>query len=312
MRAAFCTRYGAPEVLQIRDVAKPIPRTNELCIRIFATAVTASDCIVRSFDVPPKFRFLMGLAIGFKRPRQPILGMVLAGEVESVGAEVTRFKPGDHVYAFTGRRFGTYAEYTCVRKDALIAMKPTTLTYDEAAAVPYGGLLALHFLRKGGIQAGGRVLIYGASGAIGTSAVQLARYFGASVAGVCSSANLDMVKGLGADPVIDYTREDFTKRDERYDLILNAVGKRKAQLECQDALTPSGRFITVDDGSPNLSVEDLLLLKKLAEDGSLKPVIDRVFPLEQIVDAHRYVDLGHKKGNVVVTVGQSGEGVASD
>jgi NADPH:quinone reductase-like Zn-dependent oxidoreductase len=302
MRAVVCTRYGPPEVLQLRELPKPMPKTSEVCIRIFATAVTASDCIVRAFNVPLLFKLPMGFALGFTRPRNPVLGLVLAGEVASVGRDVTQFKPGDQVYGFTAFRFGAYAEYKCLPETAILALKPSSVTYEEAAAVPYGGLLALYFLKKAGVQSGQRVLVYGASGAIGTSAVQLAKYFGAEVTGVCSTANLDLVKSLGADAVIDYTHEDFTKNGVRYDLIFNAVGTRKAKLQAQGSLTPDGVHITVDDSSPKMRAEDLVFLTGLVEAGRLRPVIDRSYPLEQIVDAHRYVDNGHKKGNVVVAV----------
>ena len=302
MRAVVCTRYGPPEVLQLRDLPKPMPNTSEVSIRIFATAVTASDCIVRAFNVPLRFKLPMGFALGFTKPRNPILGLVLAGEVESVGRDVTRFKPGDEVYGFTAFRFGAYAEYKCLPETAILALKPSNVTYEEAAAIPYGGLLALYFLKKEGIQSRHRVLVYGASGAIGTSAVQLAKYFGAEVTGVCSTANLDLVKSLGADAVIDYTREDFTQNGVRYDLIFNAVGTRKAKLQTQASLTPDGSHITVDDSSPKMRAEDLVFLTELVEAGKLRPVIDRTYPLDQIVDAHRYVDQGHKKGNVVVAV----------
>lgn len=302
MKAIVCTKYGPPEVLLLKEVEKPTPKNNEVLIKIFATTVTASDCIVRGFKVPIIFWIPMALAVGFPKPRQPILGMVLAGEVESVGKDVKSFTKGDEVFGWDRFVFGTYAEYKCMPEEGVLATKPSNVNYKEAAAVPYGGLLALHFLRKGNIQSGQKILIYGASGAIGTSAVQIARYLGAEVTGVCSTTNLELVKSLGADTVIDYTKEDFRNRGELYDFIFNAVGKRKAQLQCKKVLTPNGKHITVDDGSPKLHIEELILLKELVEAGKLRAVIDRCYPLEQIVEAHRYVEKGHKKGNVVVTV----------
>jgi len=305
MKAIVCTGYGPPEVLQLKEVEKPAPKNNEILIKIFATAVTASDCIVRGSKVPVwhPMGLMMRMVIGFTKPRRPILGMVSAGDIESVGKDVKRFKKGDQVYTFNIMRFGTYAEYICLPENEVIAEKPFNLTYEEAAAIPFGGMLALHFLKKGNIQSGQRILIYGASGAIGTSAVQLARYFGAKVTGVCSTTNLELVKSLGSDTVIDYTIEDFTNRGELYDLIFDAVGKRKSSnFQGKKALTPNGKYISVDDGSPKLHIEELILLKELVEAGEIKPVIDRCYPLEQMVEAHRYVDKGHKKGNVVITV----------
>jgi NADPH:quinone reductase-like Zn-dependent oxidoreductase len=290
-------------VLQLKELPDPRPKDNEVLLKIFATTVTASDCIVRGFKVPPSFRIPMGLALGFSRPRNPVLGMVSAGEVAAVGKGVERFHTGDQVYALHIRRLGSYAEYLCLPADEVIAPKPSNLTYEEAAAIPYGGLIALHYLRKGNIRSGQRVLIYGASGAIGTAAVQIAGHFGAQVTGICSTANVELVKSLGAGAVIDYTREDPNSRDERYDFVLDAVGRRKSsQFQGGKALTPGGKYISVDDGSPRLDVKGLTFLTGLIEAGELRPVIDRRYPLEQIVEAHRYVDQGHKKGNVVITV----------
>lgn len=288
------------------EVVRPLPKKKEVCIRIFATAVTASDCIIRTgFRLSFAYRIIGRLAIGITAPRQPILGMVMAGEIESVGADVSRFKPGDKVFGMGGLHFGCYAEHVCWPEDAVLDVVPPNLSYEEAAAIPYGGLFAAHFLTKVGVQAGQRVLIYGASGAIGTSAVQLACHVGAQVTGVCSSSNIDLVRSLGATAVIDYTRENFVDRNERYDIIFDAVGKRKsreAMLQSAKALAPNGKRISVDSGTPRLRRQALADLRQLSESGVLRPVIDRRYRLEQIVDAHRYVDQGHKKGNVVVTV----------
>jgi NADPH:quinone reductase-like Zn-dependent oxidoreductase len=305
MRAVLCTGYGPPEVLRLAEVERPIPRRNQIRIRIVATSVSVSDCVIRGLRVPRMSRILFRLVAGMKAPRRPILGMVLAGDVESVGRDVTSFKEGDPVFGFSRWRFGTYAEEVCWPANGLLAARPTNLSYEEAAALPYGGLLAMHCLRKAKIQPGQRVLVYGASGAIGTAAVQLARHFGAGVTGVCSATNLQLVESLGAEAVLDYTREDFTSRGERYDVILDAVGKRKSAVAMRyasRALTPGGTCISIDDDLPRPIQQDLNLLKQLAESGALKPVIDRRYRLDEIVEAHRYVDLGHKKGNVIVTV----------
>jgi NADPH:quinone reductase-like Zn-dependent oxidoreductase len=308
MKAIVCTQYGPPDVLQLKEVAKPEPSDKEVLIRIYATAVTASDCIIRGFKVPIRRWILGRLLVGLTKPRKPILGLVLAGKIETVGKDVKRFQTGDQVFAFTKFRFGAYAECTCLPENSVLALKPSNVTYEEAAAVPFGGLLALHFLRKGEIQSGQKVLIYGASGAVGTSAVQLARHFGAEVTGVCSTTNVELVKSLGVDQVIDYTQEDSMQGGGLYDLIFDAVGKRKSsklKVQCKTALTPNGKYISVDDGSPLLQSEDLILFKELVEAGKIQPVIDRCYPLEHIVEAHRYVETGHKKGNVVITVEQN-------
>ena len=308
MKAVVCTKYGPPEVLHLRQMPKPTPKHKEVLIRIYATAVTASDCIIRGAKLPVVSTLLMRVVLGFTKPRKSVLGLVVAGEIEAVGKEVTRFRPGDQVYGFTGFGFGSYAQYTCMpEKESIrgcLASKPVTLSYEKAAAIPYGAILAMHFLRAGNIQPRQKVLIYGASGAIGTTAVQVVKHYGAEVTGVCSTTNLDLVKSLGADNVLDYTTQD-SLGGERYDFVLDAVGKRKSsklKLQCSDALTTNGKYISVDDAIPKARVEYLVLLKELVDSGGFKPVIDRTYPLEQLVDAHRYVDKGHKRGNVVVTV----------
>lgn len=305
MKVIVCTGYGPPEVLQLREVEKPTPKPDQVRIKIHSTAATSSDTLVRSLNLHGPMRVAARLILGMRRPRRAVLGLVLAGEIDSIGADVRSFKVGDQVFGFEGFAFGSYAEYKCMAENGVLTAKPSNLSYEQAAAIPYGGLLALQYLNRGGIQSGQRVLIYGASGAVGTSAVQLAKHFGATVTGVCSAANLELVTSLGADAVIDYTKDDFTKDGERYDLILVAVGNRfgpPSQAACEKALAPKGKYVAVDQGRPKLIKEELVLLRQLAEAGELVPVIDRTYPLEQMVEAHRYVDQGHKKGNVVITV----------
>ena len=305
MKAVICTRWGPPEVLQVAEVERPEPRKGEVRIRIFATAVTVSDCIARGLKAPLRYRILGRVLLGWRGPRRPIFGIVLAGEIDSVGRNVTTFRPGDPVFGLSQWRAGCYAEYVCWSAKTLLAPRPANMSHEEAVALPYGGLLASHLMRKAAIQPGQRVLVYGASGAIGTATVQLARHFGARVTGVCSTRNLALVESLGAEAVVDYTREDFTSRADRYDVIIDAVGRRKsakALLRAGDALAPGGKSISIDDDFPKPRAEDLMLLKRLAESGELKPVIDRRYPLEEMVEAHRYVEQGHKRGNVIVTV----------
>lgn len=305
MKAAVCTRYGPPEVLRLEEVETPVPRKNEVRIRIGATAVTSSDTYVRGLRLPPAYRMLARLALGWNAPRRSVLGMVLSGVVDSVGDGVRSFKAGDRVFGFNRYRFGTYAQYVCWPEDGLLAARPADLDDEEAAALPYGGLLAFHFLRRARVRAGQRVLVFGASGAVGTSAVQLARHLGAEVTGVCGGSNVELVASLGAGRVIDYKVEDFTAGGECYDLILDAVGRRRSAIALRNfrrALAPGGARVSVDDGTPKLRREDLVSLGTLAVKGEITPVIDRTYALADIADAHRYVDGGHKRGNVIVRV----------
>jgi NADPH:quinone reductase-like Zn-dependent oxidoreductase len=313
MRAAICTAYGPPGVLQLRDVERPVPGDHEVLIKVFATTAHRGDVRIRSFDVPWGQRFMARLVLGFTRPKNPILGMELAGVIESVGKDVTLFKPGDEVFGFTGWGLGAYAEYACVRekprrsieKDGMLAMRPANMTLQEAAAgVATGGATALRVLRKANIRAGQKVLVYGASGSVGTYAVQLAKSFGAEVTGVCSTANVELVRSLGADHVIDYTQQDFTEGGETYDVVFDAVGKL-ASSRGRKALRKNGVYLDVnrDSGSGGGgSPEDLVFLTDLIEQRKIRAVIDRYYPLDEIVEAHRYVEQGHKKGHVVVSV----------
>jgi NADPH:quinone reductase-like Zn-dependent oxidoreductase len=303
MKAIVCTKHGPPDVLQLRELDKPIPERNEVLIKIHATTVTSGDAVLRKLTTIqfllmwPLARFIFGI----KNQRKKILGHELAGEIEALGRDVTRFHKGDAVFGTTGFRGGAHAEYICLPEDAVLTRKPAAMTYKEAAAVPVGGICALYLLQKGNIKRGQQVLVYGASGSIGSYAIQIAKSFGANVTGVCSSKNFELVKSLGAETVIDYTKEDFTQGNKTYHLIFDTVGKVSA-AQCKRVLKKAGRFISTHSSPVKEKPEHLIYLKELIEAGKIKPVIDRCFRLEDIARAHRYVDTGHKKGNVVITM----------
>lgn len=325
MQAIVYTEYGAPDVLHLKnDVEKPTPKANELLIKVHATSVTTGDCNIRGFVfVPNGFKLMTRLAFGLQKPRKSILGVEFAGEVAAVGTEVTRFKVGDQVFGIDGSDLGAYAEYKCVSETKGVVLKPEDLAYEEAVALPNGSLTAYTFLKKiGDLQSGEKILIIGASGSIGTAAVQLAKHFGAEVTGVCSGRNAELVKGLGADHVIDYMQDDFTQNGKTYDIIFDTVGKSSFPAS-KDSLAPTGRYLAsaagigtfgqmlrtsifgkkkVLAGVSSESQEDLIVIKDLVEAGHLKPVIDRSYPMTEIVEAHRYVDSGRKRGNVVITI----------
>jgi NADPH:quinone reductase-like Zn-dependent oxidoreductase len=322
MKAVIYEKYGPPEVLQLREIAKPLPRRSEVLIKIHATTVSAADWRVRSLTVPTGFGLIARLVLGISKPRQPILGTELAGEIEAVGADVTGFNAGDRVFAYSGMRMGAHAEFTCFPENGALALIPTNLSYEQAAALSFGGATALDFFRRGKLHRGESVLINGASGSVGTAAVQLARHFGAQVTAVCSGANAQLVRSLAAAHVIDYSKEDFTHNGQTYDVIMDTAGTAP-YARCKHSLKDGGRLLLVLAGLPAMlpipwvaltsdkkiiagptpeRAGDLQLLAKLAQAGEFRPVIDRRYPLEQIVEAHRYVDSGRKKGNVVITL----------
>lgn len=325
MKAAVFKRYGAPEVLQITEIEKPVPGKNEVLVKIYASSVTAEDPKMRGFNHPPLLKLPVGLMFGFRKPKKTVLGIEFSGIIEAVGHEVKNYKPGDHVFGYSGLSFGTYAEYKCIPENGLMHFKPKNFSFEQSAAIVNGPLTALTFLKKKGkIKKGDRVLIYGASGSVGTAAVQLAKYFEANVTGICSTKNLELVKSIGADHVIDYTKEDFTKGNERYDILFDTVGKTSMK-ECTKLLKPKGKYLLTEFGLPHILAtiytslfkgkkvivassnfywkkEDLIFFKEIAEKELLLPVIDRSFQLEEIVEAHKYVESGHKIGNVAIIV----------
>jgi NADPH:quinone reductase-like Zn-dependent oxidoreductase len=334
MKAIVYTQYGPPEVLQLKEVAKPAPQAKEILVKIHASPVNFGDIMARNFANIPAREFTMPLllwfparlAFGWRRPRKTILGSEFAGEIEAVGTEVTGFKPGDQVFGYRGEGFGAYAEYLCMPEAGVVAIKPVNMTYTEASTVPYGALFALSFLRKANIQAGQKVLINGASGSIGSYALQLAKHYGAEVTGVCGARRVQMVQSLGADKVIDYTSQDFTENGETYDLILDILGKSSFS-RCKRSLNPGGRYFLVSFKTRQLwqmlwtslfgsrkvictlesaRAEDLAITRELIEAGKIKTVIDRCYPPEQAAAAHSYVENGDRRGAVVITMCEQG------
>lgn len=309
MKAIICPKYGPPEVLQIRDVEKPSPKDDEVLIRIYATAVTASDTYIRGFRIPLRFMIPMRLLIGITKPRKPIIGLVLSGEVERAGKNIRKFRKGDQVYGLTGFGLGAYADYKCMKETdsvrGCLALKPSSASHEEATMLAYGGLLALQYMEKGKIQPGQDVLVYGGSGTTGTLAIQYAKYLGARVTAVCSTKHLELVRSLGADETLDYTAVDTVPRGARYDFMLDAVGKAKTsklRTACIDALRTDGIYASIDDGNLLLDSKRLDLIRELADACHLKAVLGRTFSFEEMTAAHQYAETGHKTGGIAVTV----------
>ncbi len=310
MKAVVCDRYGPPEVLRLTEINKPIPGKDQLSVRVIASAVTQSDLFIRGMDMPsPFYKMVMRIILGYKKPRNPVLGIVFAGEIDTVGAKIKRFKPGDKVYGMTGFRFGCYAEYLCMKEtDSMagcISLMPSSIDFDHATSAAYGGLLALQYLEEGNIKTAKKVLIYGAAGTSGTIAVQIAKHHGAYVTAVCRSENFNLLKTLGADRCIDYTLTNSLADEDRFDLVLDAVGTRKTsalKMHCKTALTKAGNYVSIDGKSMQMNSKRLNRISEMVDSGVFKPVLDRIYPLEEIVDAHEYVEKGHKKGGVSIHI----------
>jgi len=305
MKAVICPAYGPPEVLTIQDLPKPTPKKNQVLVNIMASPVNSGDVRIRGLRVEGFMRILMRIALGFTKPRKPVLGLVFAGVVEETGEAVTRFKVGDEVYGSTGFQQGCHAEYVCIAEKKVITRKPENASFAEAAALPFGGQTAIYFLRKGNIESiqHPKVLVYGATGAVGTAAVQIARYYGATVTAVCSTRGKELAQSLGADHIILYDQEDFTKVKDKFDIILDAVGKT-SKKQCRNLLGSQGKFLTVEGMDVAAERTDYLdFLRKLYEENQYQATIDKLYPMEKAVDAHTYVDSGRKKGNVVLTMG---------
>ncbi len=322
MKAIICTKYGPPDVLKMTDVEAPVPFDNQVLVKVYFTTVTVGDCRVRGFNVPPSYWLPAKLALGWAKPKQPILGTELSGVIEKIGKNVKKYKVGDKVFAYPGHKLGGYAEYICLEENSCMALQPENLSFEQAAALSFGGITAWHFLKKANIAKGEKLLIYGASGSVGTAAVQIAKHLGAEVTAVCSTANLEMVKGLSSDKVVDYTKTDFSEMGEKYDVVFDTVGKANI-VKAIKVIQPNGRYLHVVTtpgtelnirlhllgkgiklvgGSYTGSVEQIDFIKKLAEEGFYKPVIDRQYRFDEMVAAHEYVDRGHKKGNVTIKV----------